>query len=184
MTYGTQNVSARTSHAATRGGALVDRQVCLGPTPTALVPASDPTTAGSSEDANSGRPLAAAEQPSRVRTSRPKRWSVLDLIWAFGDYGSNWSATFKADSSVVVAAHDGEVLGQFVLDLTKAILSGLGWEFLSRHTRFDGCCYVVASDYQLIAGSEPQTPHAAAYARAKDVSRPSRPGSRLGRSVA
>ena len=162
MTHGTENASVRASHKAAGGEAHVGRQACLGPSSPAEVPAPGPITAGSSKHASSGRPIAATDQRSPIRSSRPKRWSVLDFIWAFGDYGSKWSAIFKADSSVIVAAHDGEVLGQFVLDLTKAILNGLGREFLSRYTQFDGCRYVVAADYQLIAGSEPEAGDAAA----------------------
>lgn len=85
---------------------------------------------------------------------RTKPWSVLDLIWTFGDCGRfNWSATFKIDGSVVVA-HDGIVLDQFILDLTKAILNGLGREYLRDHTRFDGRCYVVNHGYPLVTGAE------------------------------
>lgn len=162
MTHGTQNAPVRTSREAAEDEAHVGRQACLDPASPAEVPTPGVITAGSSTDASSGRPIAAADQRSPIRNSRPKRWSVLDFIWAFGDYGSKWSAIFKADSSVIVAAHDGEVLGQFVLDLTKAILNGLGREFLSRHAQFDGCRYVVAADYQLIAGSEPEAGDAAA----------------------
>lgn len=162
MTHSTQNASVRTSHEVAEGEAHVGRHASLGPASPAEVPTPGPITAGSSKDASSGRPIAAADQRSPIRSSRPKRWSVLDFIWAFGDYGSKWSATFKADSSVVVSAHDGVVLGQFVLDLTKAILNGLGREFLSRHTQFDGCRYVVAADYQLIAESEPEAGDGAA----------------------
>ena len=100
-----------------------------------------------------GPPVAqpAAENDARRgraprRRSRP--WSVLDLVWSFGDYSSaRWSARFRIEPFIVVAAHDGVVLNQFLLDLTKAILDGRGWEVLLRRTRFDGSCYVITDTY-------------------------------------
>lgn len=86
-----------------------------------------------------------AAQVGRLPRRRSRPWSVLDLIWSFGDYSStDWSAKSRIEPSIVVAAHDGVTLNQFLIDLTKAILDGQGWEFLLHYTRFDGSCYVLA----------------------------------------
>jgi hypothetical protein len=84
-------------------------------------------------------------------------WSVLDLIWTFGDRPGDWSAMFKLDTSVVVVARDGVVLDRFLRDLTKAILNGLGWEFLHCHASFHGGRHVIHDDYLLITEAEADT---------------------------
>jgi hypothetical protein len=113
------------------------------PDPVLGIPKSTPSEP--SHSAPPARPTLTNDgRPGRTPRRRSRPWSVLDLIWSFGDYSHlSWSAKFRLEPSIVVAAHDGDLLGQFVLDLTKAILDGQGWEFLLRRTRFDGSCYVV-----------------------------------------
>src|SRR6185437_6590545 len=54
----------------------------------------------------------------RAPRRRSRSWSILDLIWSFGDYSSlSWSAKLRIEPRIVVAAHDGELLGQFLLEL-------------------------------------------------------------------
>ena len=106
-----------------------------------------PELARSDSSRNKGQAQPTLADGLRIRAPRrrSKPWSVLDLIWSFGDYSSlSWSAKFRIEPSIVVAAHDGVTLNQFLLDLTKAILDGQGWEVLHSRTRFDGSCYVIA----------------------------------------
>src|SRR6185437_13184180 len=93
----------------------------------------------------------------RAPRRRSRSWSILDLIWSFGDYSSlSWSAKLRIEPRIVVAAHDGELLGQFLLELTKAILDGQGWELLLRCTRFDGSSYVVTNNSPHSSESRPE----------------------------
>ena len=138
---------------AARAQPLLSRDAAGG---TAFASAAPDASRKPPTDANAGRPEPDGNRRVHGRRRRPKPWSVLDLIWTLGDYGNgNWSATLKLDDSVVVVAHDGGVLGQFLLDLTKAILNGLGKDYLRRHTHLDRGRYVIPDDYLLVTGSDP-----------------------------